>query len=410
MSMNHQAVNRSRRAVVGVLFAVLVATGLTGCGGNADATTLTLEPVNTETANPFMANIGTDQAGITPPADVGGSVETTTPGLYGGTLTTGSCDAEKMTAFLEVNPDKGAAWARTLGIKQNEIRSYIKTLTSVILRSDTAVTNHGFANGNSTAIPAVLQAGTAVFIDSSGAPVAKCYCGNPLTPPTTKNVVYRGPKWPNFKEGNVTIPDPPATDTPACSDNVASNRPCNPGWVVVPCEDSASLPVPCNPGESFRRPLGTNGSEDVPCSSLAGTPTDCGRTYRATGNTTTTTTTDDDVLVATSNATSTGTEGLCAGVESPIGVRLERLGGAGNSRYYRVTFETTPPVSVLVAMEDGLGGINLNQPVEIGGVTANVTVRGTIKINGDVSATSTSEVAGQTCVSTITGQGVRASR
>lgn len=132
--MNHQAVNRSRRAVVGVLFAVLVATGLTGCGGNADATTLTLEPVNTETANPFMANIGTDQAGI------------------------------------------------------------------------------------------------------------------------------------------------------------------------------------------------------------------------------------------------------------------------------------TPPISVLVAMEDGLGGINLNQPVEIGGVTSNVTVRGTIKINGDVSATSTSEVAGQTCVSTITGQGVRASR
>ena len=126
---------------------------------------------------------------------------------------------------------------------------------------------------------------------------------------------------------------------------------------------------------------------------------------------TTTTTTDDDVLVATSNATSTGTEGLCAGMGSyPIGVRLERLGGAGNSRYYRVTFETTPPVSVLVAMEDGLGGINLNQPFEIGGVTSNVTVRGTIKINGDVSATSTSEVAGRTCVFTITGQGVRASR
>ena len=193
---------------------------------------------------------------------------------------------------------------------------------------------------------------------------------------------------------------------------MASNRPCNPGWVVVPCEDSVSLPVPCNPGESFRRPLGTNGSEDVPCSSLAGTPIDCGRTYRAVGDTTTTTTTDDDVLVATSNATSTGTEGLCAGLVSPIGVRLERLGGVGDvgGRYYRVTFETNPPVSVLVAMEAGLGGINLNQPVEIGGVTGNVTVRGTIKINGDVSATSTSEVAGQTCVSTITGQGVRASR
>jgi hypothetical protein len=45
----------------------------------------------------------------------------------------------------------------------------------VLLRSDTVVTNHGFANGCSTTIPAVLQAGTAVLVDDKGVPVTKCY-------------------------------------------------------------------------------------------------------------------------------------------------------------------------------------------------------------------------------------------
>lgn len=52
-----------------------------------------------------------------------------------------------------------------LGIKSNDIPAYVARLTPVILRTDTFVTNHGFAQGRATVVPAVLQAGTAVLVD-----------------------------------------------------------------------------------------------------------------------------------------------------------------------------------------------------------------------------------------------------
>jgi hypothetical protein len=53
----------------------------------------------------------------------------------------------------------------------------------VLLRTDTRVTNHGFSNGVATPRQAVLQAGTAVLVDSFGVPRVRCSCGNPLTEP-----------------------------------------------------------------------------------------------------------------------------------------------------------------------------------------------------------------------------------
>ena len=79
-------------------------------------------------------------------------------GLYGGTLNTTTCDKGKLILFLTQNPDKGAAWAGVLGIPATQIPAYVTGLTSVLLRSDTLVTNHGYANGLATVIPAVLQA------------------------------------------------------------------------------------------------------------------------------------------------------------------------------------------------------------------------------------------------------------
>ncbi|HUF84724.1 MAG TPA: DUF6777 domain-containing protein, partial [Acidimicrobiia bacterium] len=173
--------------------AVVLATG----GDEAEAAEFEREPVETAGDNPFMPNVGTDQGGVTPPPDTGETFEGNTPGLYGGTMNQAQCDAEQLITFLEQNADKAAAWAQVLGIKAADIRDYVSGLTPVVLRSDTYVTNHGFENGRATSFPAVLQAGTAVLVDDKGAPVVKCYCGNPLTPPpTTGGAKYSGPKWP----------------------------------------------------------------------------------------------------------------------------------------------------------------------------------------------------------------------
>jgi hypothetical protein len=80
---------------------------------------------------------------------------------------------------------------------------YIDSLTPVLLRSDTRVTNHGFRDGWATPYQAVLQAGTAVLVDNTGVPRARCACGNPLTPPQAvpTTPTYQGTPWPGFTPG-----------------------------------------------------------------------------------------------------------------------------------------------------------------------------------------------------------------
>jgi hypothetical protein len=134
------------------------------------------------------------------------SVSGATPGLYGGTLNLAVCDSEQMVSFLQQNPDKERAWAAVEGIAPSDVPSYIRGLTSVILRVDTRVTNHGFFNGRATTHASVLQAGTAVLVDSYGVPRARCYCGNPLTPPQPlSSPTYTGPSWPGFTPTTVIV-------------------------------------------------------------------------------------------------------------------------------------------------------------------------------------------------------------
>jgi hypothetical protein len=68
-----------------------------------------------------------------------------------------------MVKFLQEDSERGAAFAAVEGITPAAISDYMTALTPVTLRTDTAVTNHGFANGNVTPFQAVLQAGTAVM-------------------------------------------------------------------------------------------------------------------------------------------------------------------------------------------------------------------------------------------------------
>jgi hypothetical protein len=56
----------------------------------------------------------------------------------------------------------------------------------------------------------VLEKGTAVLVDSLGAPRARCYCGNPLAPPVAQaeSTTFTGPTWPAFDPGNLQVVTP----------------------------------------------------------------------------------------------------------------------------------------------------------------------------------------------------------
>ena len=197
-------------ALIAAVAALVVGAGvfvtLTLLSGTANADEVTREPVNTAGANPFMPAVGTDTTDVVSPIRTGGTFRGDTPGLYGGTRDNRTCDAAKLTGFLHSHPGQAAAWAGVLNIETTRIDSYVSTLTPVLLRSDTRVTNHGYVDGRATVVSSVLQAGTAVFVDRYGTPVVRCYCGNPLTTPTLVTApVYVGPTWVSFNQTNITV-------------------------------------------------------------------------------------------------------------------------------------------------------------------------------------------------------------
>jgi uncharacterized membrane protein YgcG len=164
------------------------------------------EPISSAGPNPFMSPVGHDQPYITAVANTGGAFSGNTPGLFGETGDKPSCDAQSLVTNLQADPTKAEAWADALGLQSQDIPSYVTSLVPVVLRSHTAVTSYGYADGHFLAYPAVLQAGTAVFINSYGEPKAKCFSGNPLTaaisyPQTT----YVGPPWQDFQPTSITV-------------------------------------------------------------------------------------------------------------------------------------------------------------------------------------------------------------
>jgi hypothetical protein len=233
--------------LLGVVWGAIV---LTGNDSGDDTPTeasgeVFLEPISSTGANPFAPSVGTDMPDVAPPPGLATAGAQTfsggTVGLYGGTRDNASCDRDRLVTYLDANPDKAQAWAETLGIGTSEIRSYVDGLTSVVLRADTRVTNHGYVNGRATEIPAVLQAGTAVLVDRYGTPVVKCFCGNPLTPAKTyAEPTYTGTRWTSFQPASVTV--------------IVKNT------VVV---NTFTLVDPST-GQAFGRPAGSNGGSDGP--------------------------------------------------------------------------------------------------------------------------------------------------
>ena len=135
------------------------------------------------------------------------SVSATAPGLYGGTRNNAACDQELMISYLTDNPAKAAAWAGVQGIATTDIPTFIRSLTPMVLRADTRVTNYGFRNGVANPKQTILQMGTAVLVDEYGIPRARCFCGNPLAPPVAQTTGTRwvGDPWPGFDPTTVII-------------------------------------------------------------------------------------------------------------------------------------------------------------------------------------------------------------
>lgn len=202
----------SGTGVIGLLVAAIIGGYMVLLDpGTVAADDIHTEPIQTPgtNGNPFMPPVGDDRPGVASPPRSSGTFAGNTSGLYGGTLNDATCDRQAMITFLQAHPDKGAAWAEVQGVNQDDLPSYISSLTPVFLRSDTAVTNHGFSDGRATILHSVLQAGTAVLVDKYGFPRARCYCGNPLTPPNPPSTrSYVGATWSSFSPASITTIKP----------------------------------------------------------------------------------------------------------------------------------------------------------------------------------------------------------
>jgi len=255
-----------------------------------------LDPASANGNNPYMASVAAGLPASTPHLTVpttapptsttrGGAIgiETqaaSTPGLYGGTENQSSCNRDQMITFLAQNPAKAAAWVAALNadptlrwsggtqVSASQIAQYLGELTPVLLRTDTRVTNHGFAGGHFTTLQSVLQAGTAVLVDTYGVPRARCACGNPLSPPQAVQATptYTGPAWPSFRPTSVIA--------------------------VAPAPTIINIFVLIDPvtGTAFGRPQGSTGERDGP-PPVPGTPTPNSTTTTTPRTTTTTTNT-----------------------------------------------------------------------------------------------------------------------
>ncbi|MFF5932517.1 DUF6777 domain-containing protein [Streptomyces sp. NPDC012508] len=214
--------------------ALTVALVLAGCSASGDAgeggaaadrtaavsREVVLQPVVAQGPDPFTAS--TARAGApspattappgTPTAGAVREVTGSTPGLYGGTRQTASCDVEQQVVLLARDRVRTRAFAEAAGIPEAGAADWLRGLTPVVLRADTRVTNHGFRDGAATAYQSVLQAGTAVLVDQYGAPRVRCACGNPLrSPVAVQGATHRGQPWSGYHPDRVVVIRPTTT-------------------------------------------------------------------------------------------------------------------------------------------------------------------------------------------------------
>ncbi|WP_162953055.1 DUF6777 domain-containing protein [Streptomyces sp. 11-1-2] len=172
------------------------------------------EPVGRTSVPAFTSSVGHDRKRVVSPSNGGRAFRGDTPGLYTGVRNRQPCDRQGLTHDLDADKKKGAAWSRVQNIGQDDIPGFVQRLTSVTLRSDTYAKTYGYRGGVKP-VSAVLQAGTAVFVDEHGAPVVKCDSGNPVrvsAPPRNAKPTFTGPQWNGFSRTTVTVIRPATKD------------------------------------------------------------------------------------------------------------------------------------------------------------------------------------------------------
>jgi hypothetical protein len=176
-------------AAVGVLLIVVGGVAIAVSGGGSDNKKSGFHDASNLQKVSFQQPADPGPDPFTKPADVKGPKKVDLPkvgqGPFGGTGSDLVCDRDLLIRSLKADPAKLRAWAQVAGIPPTytSVARYIARLHPVTLTRDTRVTNHSFVNGNVTAFQSILAAGTAVLVDQYGRPVARCRCGNPLTPP-----------------------------------------------------------------------------------------------------------------------------------------------------------------------------------------------------------------------------------
>lgn len=256
-----------------------------GTKGTADVQEVLPQPVAARGPDPFTGSTA-KRSGAAPAPSRTGPRETpapggravhrltgSTPGLYGGVRSTASCDVGKQIRFLAADRAKGEAFAHAAGIAPARIAAFLHGLTPVLLRADTRVADHGFSGGSATTFQSVLQAGTAVMVDSHGLPRVRCACGNPLTPPdSARESAGRGDNWTGYDPARVVAVEPAAREV---TDLVIVDV-VNGAWIERTAggegarDRAPEVPPPYDPGADITGPL-----PDVPPGEPTTAPTDC---------------------------------------------------------------------------------------------------------------------------------------
>ena len=162
----------------------------------------------TPTLQPEESTTSTSSSSSTTSTLASGTTARTARGPFGGTGDNRLCDRELLVSFLTDPGNVALAreWARVLDVRVADIPAFVRSLVPTTLTSDARVTNHRWSGGRAVGYQAVLERGTAVLVDVNGRLVARCRCGNPLTPPVeVVKPVYTGPRWEGFDPTVVVV-------------------------------------------------------------------------------------------------------------------------------------------------------------------------------------------------------------
>lgn len=120
------------------------------------------------------------------------------PGLYGGTGSDGGCDRNAAAVLAAGTDDKSEAWRQALA-PGSGAAPVLAELTPAVLLADIAVLHSRIVGKTTVAVPAVLQAGTAVFVDPTGMPRLRCQDLGPVgAAPDTVPTGTAGEPWEGF--------------------------------------------------------------------------------------------------------------------------------------------------------------------------------------------------------------------